>query len=419
MKGWWMMLIGLGACGGGSPAPSADPEPTLPPACGDRSAEDCTTWATGLGEVEDPIQRRTLLLTLTPLCLEFDQLSACQVGAEAWFSGVGARLLQGEDLQGDGSPFGRALKLEEHACSLGDGASCYDRALRHVKGKGVPRGVDLAAPFFASSCAAGWAEGCADHGLLLRQGEAPDEQVAQAYISSCDAGSARGCTLLGLLWRDEPALKQRDAAMGKLSQGCDGGYAPGCGLLAEFYEKEDDAQEQAITAWLAAARLEDPKAYAAVRRLQAEHPESAAFAAGLQSATSACTLGQDGPACFVAGQLHEGAGRGTDAYTLYAAACGAQHRASCGRLVLLAEAGFGDLPPTSSIGVALEAGCSAGQNDVCLRLGKAYEDGTWTGGTDIPRARQVYGMACHDGLDAACDALERLVLRTKEGSPRQ
>jgi TPR repeat protein len=136
--------------------------------------------------------------------------------------------------------------------------------------------------------------------------------------------------------------------------------------------------------------------------------------------------GDVGPGCYRLGLFmflgHGGARDPDQAATIFRKACGLSHKyqgESCFNVVSAFRGPGGMLGSNKQIGLYLRKSCELKYPRGCAALARLYEQGRGGVSKDRVKARALYGKACNAGLRDACEAVRKLDVTHRTGSPRK
>lgn len=112
--------------------------------------------------------------------------------------------------------FAEALRLWQVACDEGNPRGCYEAAVVHRDGEGVPADETRAHALFTQACEGGWGLGCFNMGIYS-QGEAQRDFFARG----CELEDIGSCARLGMAYRDGDGVESDAAkAVSYLERAC-------------------------------------------------------------------------------------------------------------------------------------------------------------------------------------------------------
>lgn len=349
---------------------------------------------------------------------------ACDLGLAVACSEAGGELVRG---RAGNHRVEQGLRVLDQGCAAGDGASCATMATAVQALALAKTSLDLtahSAPALAErACTLGHPGACGwlgiTHHLGLSTGT-PDPQGAVDLVEQHCPQDADACDVLGLLQAEAGASPQ--AAW---EQACAGGSHLACVRLAapESAVHTNVESQRPLVPTERPTKPLVPEGLAVLRALDAEDHAAALCRRGLTAAClqdSAARLLPMDPreldlsdgdrwlhvleracaahhttACIVAGQLHEAAGRLSEAVARWTGACQPRGLGHLACEALEGAAASAPLPPEAEAAL-----CLAGHTERCAVAARSLPDDS--------RAALVAATGCSAGDKAACKTVKKL-----------
>jgi len=344
------------------------------------------------------------------------QTRACENGIIQGCAAIAGTMIEDEPT--------KSAELFGQACQVGHMASCFEMGQLFAQGIGVQRVPAVASQFYQTACEGGELRGCYGLGTLYESGDGSMEQAVSFYDSACEAEYAPACSRLGDLYLrgNEVLDRNRDLGMRYIERGCDAGDMDGCVLLGQMYEGTYRGGRVvalnltlAVKLYSQACESDDVSGcYELATLFLTGKGVAPDVPRGLDLLRKSCSAG-DGDSCGSLGmrfKLGDGLMKNTrEAIHYLQEACALQHGSSCTVLGDMLENGDQGLtmdPVAAS--EHYQQACALGNGEGCLQLGRFYQTGTGLQ-RNFVNAMSSYEIACEDGIDEACRAMEPIMFQ--------
>ncbi len=150
---------------------------------------------------------------------------------------AGRRLRNGKSVAHDPAA---AAGLFRTACESGNGEACNMLGIMHSSGEGgLSADLTRSRQLYQQACSDGWAWGCYNLAVRMRDGEGGDQDLSGAasnFAAACDGGVGDGCNAAGIqFWGGKGVAKDLLRANKYFTKGCDDDTAWACYNLATSY----------------------------------------------------------------------------------------------------------------------------------------------------------------------------------------
>lgn len=269
--------------------------------------------------------------------------------------------------------------VTSEACTAGDAGGCYELAIAHYFGRGIPVNYDRARQLYEQACDAGSAAACNNLGVMYGTGVGVDRDAARAitlYDGACTKGYQRGCANLADMHLGGIGTRVNfERAQRLYVQACDAGDPYACNNLGVMY---GNGRGVAID-YRRALQLYDRACRANFARGCTNLGDMYFGGLGVpvdngrarQLFDVACASGDD-PACSKLGAMYgNGVGVVQDygrAYQLYDRACRGKVARACSNIAVLYEQGLGVARDSVEAVRLYRIACSDGVALACERL---------------------------------------------------
>lgn len=168
----------------------------------------------------------------------------------------------------------KAVDYFNRACDWSEGRGCDGLAMVLETGNGVPKNPKRALALRQRSCGDGSPEGCLALATAHEKGAVLPKNLPEALrlrTQVCEWGFDTGCLALAAMYEKGLGVgKDAGKALGIRVKACEGGWSAACTDVGAMYESGAGVEKNAVRAWefYSRARSDDPKAKAAINRLQ-------------------------------------------------------------------------------------------------------------------------------------------------------